>query len=132
MARLGGDEFALIIQDVHSRRDIETVLDKIIKSLNQGTRLGKTRIPILASLGANIYPDDGNDSETLMARADLAMYQAKSMGGHCFHFFDKEEVALTVPRQQRDCRAGKSGTGKRMTRKKAGAKNMASLKSRTK
>lgn len=129
VARLGGDEFALIIQDVHSRRDIETVLDKIIKSLNQGTRLGKTRIPILASLGANIYPDDGNDSDTLMARADFAMYQAKAMGGHCFHFFDKEEATLSVSGQQHNCRLEKTGIRKIVSRKKRGPKNMASLKS---
>lgn len=118
VARLGGDEFALIIQDVHSQRDIETVLDKILKSLHQGTRIGKTRIPIRASLGANIYPDDGNDSDTLMTRADYAMYRAKSMGGHCFHFFDKNELAPTAPEPRFHCRATKKEPKKISSRKK--------------
>jgi diguanylate cyclase (GGDEF)-like protein/PAS domain S-box-containing protein len=118
VARLGGDEFALIIQDVHSRRDIETVLDKIIKSLNQGTRLGKTRIPILASIGANIYPDDGNDRDTLMTRADFAMYRAKSMGGHCFHFFDIDELDQTTSAERVNCMPSAKKPPKISSRKK--------------
>lgn len=117
VARLGGDEFALIIQDVRSRSDIGTVLDKIIKSLHQGTRVEKSRIPIRASLGVTIYPDDGNDSDTLMAHADFAMYRAKSMGGHCFHFFDKEELAHSAPEQRFNCTATKKEPKKIPSRK---------------
>lgn len=91
VARLGGDEFALILLDIHRREDIENVLKKILQSLERGIHLGNKRIPILASLGANIFPEDGTDSESLMMRADFAMYKAKAEGGHGFHFFNKEE-----------------------------------------
>lgn len=91
VARLGGDEFALILLDIHRREDVETVLRKILISLEQGLNLGDKRIPILASIGANIFPDDGVDRESLMMRADFAMYKAKSAGGHRFHFFKRDE-----------------------------------------
>jgi len=91
VARLGGDEFALILLDIHHRADIEKLLKKILKSLEQGILLGDKHIPILASLGANLYPEDGTDSQSLMMRADFAMYKAKSAGGHCFRFFNKDE-----------------------------------------
>lgn len=92
VARLGGDEFALIILDVHARHDVETVLDKILKTLDQGTRLAEKKIPILASLGADICPIDGIDSKSLINRADSAMYMAKSKGGHCFQFYDHQLI----------------------------------------
>jgi diguanylate cyclase (GGDEF)-like protein/PAS domain S-box-containing protein len=98
VARLGGDEFALIILDVHARHDVETVLDKILKTLNKGTRLAERQIPIQASLGADICPIDGIDSKSLINRADSAMYKAKSKGGHCFQFYDNQLI---------DCRNAK-------------------------
>ena len=91
VARLGGDEFALILLDIHHHHDIEIVLTKILKSLAKGVDLGKQRIPILASIGVGIFPEDGLDSESLMMRADFAMYKAKSDGSHCFHFFNNDE-----------------------------------------
>jgi EAL domain-containing protein (putative c-di-GMP-specific phosphodiesterase class I) len=53
-----------------------------------------------ASIGISLYPDDGDDSEALVARADAAMYQAKSAGGHCYRFFSAD-VDGQIARQRR-------------------------------
>ncbi len=91
VARLGGDEFAIILLNTHQRKDVELVTNKILLCLAQGAPFEDLRIPVRASIGASIYPDDGRVGETLMKHADFAMYMAKSAGGHCFHFFDKDD-----------------------------------------
>lgn len=91
VARLGGDEFAIILRDIQQREDVEAILYKVLKALNRGTRLNKKHMPILASLGANLFPTDGTDGKTLMRHADIAMYKAKASGGNCFRFFSRNE-----------------------------------------
>lgn len=87
VVRLGGDEFALILINVHCRDDVELVSNKILLSLTHGVRFKNRHIPIRASLGASIYPDDGDDSDAILQHADFAMYSAKAAGGHRLHFF---------------------------------------------
>ena len=90
-ARIGGDEFALILLDTYQRKDIELVSGKILAALAHGARFEDLNIPIRASVGASIYPDDGSDGDALMRQADSAMYMAKSAGGHCLRFFEKKD-----------------------------------------
>lgn len=91
VARLGGDEFALILLNTNRREDIEFVANKILRSLANGITFENQRIQIRASLGASIYPDDGDNGDSLLKQADSGMYMAKSAGGHCLHFFTAED-----------------------------------------
>lgn len=91
VARLGGDEFALILLNIHRHEDIKFVANKILRSLTHGIMFENRRIPIRASLGASIYPDDGDNGDSLLKQADSGMYLAKSAGGHCLHFFTSED-----------------------------------------
>ena len=104
VARIGGDEFAATLLDVHQRQEIELVTNKILRSLELGVNFESRNIPIHASIGASIFPHDGESSEILMKQADFAMYMAKSAGGHCLRLFNKSEeferpVALEKSRQ---------------------------------
>lgn len=99
VARLGGDEFALILLDISHREDVEHVLGKLLSAFAVGTTFENTHFSIRASLGVDIYPEGGGDTDTLMQNADHAMYAAKATGGACFNFY-KNKGHIGVPERR--------------------------------
>ncbi len=89
-ARLGGDEFVLILQSVKKPQEINTFIRKLSQYLDTNFLINKTEVFATASMGVCIYPEDGNDTETLLRHADIAMYSAKEAGRNGFAFFSKE------------------------------------------
>jgi diguanylate cyclase (GGDEF)-like protein len=87
VARLGGDEFVVVLSDLASQDDIGLVADKLLKHLCQPVQLGHHAHAVGASLGAAVYPRDGDTSEELLRHADIAMYRAKAHGGQEMVFF---------------------------------------------
>jgi diguanylate cyclase (GGDEF)-like protein len=83
VARLGGDEFGLILRNVTGQEEILRVVDRITSTLEQPFIVEDLRLDIEASIGIALYPEHGADAETLMQRADVAMYVAK--GTHSGH-----------------------------------------------
>lgn len=81
VSRFGGDEFAILVSEVETIDDVATLANKVIKTLSEPFHLGEHTVNVSASLGIALYPDHGADMETLMKKADTAMYQAKR-GGH--------------------------------------------------
>ena len=77
VARMGGDEFVLLILDIAGRRDAETVAEKIMKALGSPVMIGEKPVRVQASVGIGIYPDDGDDMDVLINRADNEMYSVK-------------------------------------------------------
>jgi len=77
LARLGGDEFGLILTDLSGPRDMEKVVHNIQKALEPQAVLEGVTIHLAASMGAVLAPQHGRDADTLMQRADVAMYVAK-------------------------------------------------------
>jgi len=80
VARMGGDEFTIILQSISTSENSETVAQKIIQVLSTPLKIKGHDTRIGASIGLSIYPDNGDDMETLMKKADEAMYQAKKNG----------------------------------------------------
>ncbi|MEO8410073.1 MAG: diguanylate cyclase [Propionivibrio sp.] len=109
-ARIGGDEFALILRDTHQRQDVEWVVTKILTALPDGASFDDQRVPIRASIGVSIYPDDGTVGDLLMQHADAAMYAAKAAGGHCMRFFGALSAPVSTQTEQDDGTAD-SGDG---------------------
>lgn len=87
LARLGGDEFTVLLADLESAEDIVTVAHRVIEKLNEPFTVLKREIFATASIGIAVFPEDGEDANTLLTHADVAMYQAKSDGGNCFRFY---------------------------------------------
>jgi diguanylate cyclase (GGDEF)-like protein len=82
-ARLGGDEFALLLRDVKDERPLVEIADRIAVALETPFLLNGLPIEIEASIGSVRCPDHGRDMETLVRRADAAMYIAKrDRSGH--------------------------------------------------
>ncbi|MGA9856194.1 MAG: EAL domain-containing protein [Gammaproteobacteria bacterium] len=77
LARLGGDEFGLILTDLSGPKDLEKVAHNIQKALEPQAVLEGVTIHLAASMGAALAPRHGRDADTLMQRADVAMYVAK-------------------------------------------------------
>ncbi|MDF0731594.1 diguanylate cyclase [Pseudomonas entomophila] len=78
VARLGGDEFAVLLTPLHSREDAQRIAEKIVASMKLPVTLDDgNSISTSLSVGIAYYPDDGQDSATLLNAADAAMYQAK-------------------------------------------------------
>jgi diguanylate cyclase (GGDEF)-like protein/PAS domain S-box-containing protein len=101
VARLGGDEFALILEDVESRDSAERILSQLVLGLRNVVADDAIGMNVTASIGAALCPIDGSDQAILMARADIAMYQAKARGGNRYAFFgggDDNLVAETAER----------------------------------
>ncbi len=78
VARTGGDEFAIILTRISDARDAERVAGKISESLSRPFYPAGQKCAIGTSIGISIYPFDAVDSETLLKKADTAMYRAKS------------------------------------------------------
>ena len=85
-ARLGGDEFAVILDKITGRDEAALVSQRIIDDLEQMMKIECVTCEIGASVGISIFPIDSQDMETLLMKADSAMYQAKSSGESCFRF----------------------------------------------
>jgi len=81
VARLGGDEFVVILPDLLHLEDALPVAEKIQQSLYD-PEAGGGRLFLGASVGLACYPEHGLDQDTLLARADAAMYEAKRAGGN--------------------------------------------------
>lgn len=77
VARLGGDEFAAILHGVHSLDVALAMGSKLVDRLEQRYAQGGDMLEVGASVGIALCPQHGNDSQTLLSRADNAMYRAK-------------------------------------------------------
>jgi diguanylate cyclase (GGDEF)-like protein len=86
VARLGGDEFIFVLRNLGSG-EASDVARKVLDLTGHSYSVGKHELRVSASIGIAVYPDDGQDVETLLQRADAAMYQVKRAGRHDFRFF---------------------------------------------
>lgn len=80
LCRLGGDEFTVVMEDATLPGAAHEVAERIIWALDPPVDVGGNAVACRASIGIAIYPDHGRDAETLLKRADMAMYQAKHAG----------------------------------------------------
>jgi diguanylate cyclase (GGDEF)-like protein len=77
LARLGGDEFAILVRDLPHRGAVMELASRIRHALEEPFEIGGFAVRLEASVGAAICPADGRDPNTLLQRADVAMYEAK-------------------------------------------------------
>lgn len=87
LARIGGDEFNILVEDMKDIKDIEFIVQKLINDFQKYFTFGAHEISTTVSIGVSIYPDDGQDSISLIKNADLAMYKAKDTGRNNYSFF---------------------------------------------
>ncbi|MGC9384068.1 MAG: diguanylate cyclase domain-containing protein, partial [Kosmotogaceae bacterium] len=79
VARMGGDEFVFILPETDSNGAI-TLVKKIYSTLKKPLKVGEDEVIVSGSMGISIFPTDGEDFNTLLRKADSAMYKAKTTG----------------------------------------------------
>jgi diguanylate cyclase (GGDEF)-like protein/PAS domain S-box-containing protein len=89
VARLGGDEFSLLLEQLREPQDAALVAEKLLKVLAKPFSLEAQESYITGSIGISLFPDDGQDSTTLLKNADSALYQAKDHGRNNYRFYTK-------------------------------------------
>jgi diguanylate cyclase (GGDEF)-like protein/PAS domain S-box-containing protein len=77
-ARLGGDEFGVILPEVETSEGIDTVANKLSKAISERLPYREHTFALDSAIGISVYPDDGDEMDELVNRADEAMYMAKS------------------------------------------------------
>lgn len=87
VARMGGDEFMLILPEIKEISAIESSLSRLLEALQSPFLIEGNQLKISTSIGVSFYPDDGVDVDTLVKKADIAMYRAKERGGSQFQFY---------------------------------------------
>jgi len=87
VARMGGDEFAVILTELENREDAGLVAGKILKTLAEPFEISGHTCTITGSIGIACYPDDGDNGDRLVSRADEAMYLAKRKGRNRYRFY---------------------------------------------
>lgn len=89
-ARMGGDEFTIILPNIKSKDQITMIVKKLLSEISKPVPIDEHLIQIASSMGISIFPNDGQDIETLLKLADTALYQAKEKGRNQFHYYSKE------------------------------------------
>lgn len=94
VSRQGGDEFVVLLAEIKHAADAGIATSKILNALAEPHGVDQHCVVLTASAGISVYPQDGDNTESLIKNADAAMYQAKKRGGNNYQFF-KNELLLT-------------------------------------
>ncbi len=98
IGRFGGDEFAILLDDIDSDNHISSLAEKLLATLTKPFKINKQELFVTASIGISIFPNDGEDSDTLLRNADVAMYRAKDLGKNNYQFYSDDLSARIFER----------------------------------
>ena len=87
IGRMGGDEFVVLIEEFTEAVQVAEVAKKVLETVARPFVLQGREFKVSASLGIGIYPEDGQDAQTLLKNADIAMYLVKQQGKNGFRFY---------------------------------------------
>ena len=83
----GGDEFTLLLPKINTQEDAINLAQHILDDLKQPFELSGHQLHIQTTIGIAMYPQDGQDAETLLQNADAALYRAKERGRNHYRFY---------------------------------------------
>ena len=98
VARLGGDEFVVMVENFTAPKDAIAVAQKVLTGLAKPFFVDGQEFLMSASIGISIFPGDGEDAETLLKNADIAMYRAKDQGRNNYQFYSAQMNKHTFER----------------------------------
>ncbi len=87
VARMGGDEFTVVLPELHGAREVERIVQDILREMAEAFGFGEELAFVTASIGITFYPGDGNSVDDLLRQADQALYTAKEAGRNRFAYF---------------------------------------------
>ncbi|HPD55867.1 MAG TPA: PAS domain S-box protein [Smithellaceae bacterium] len=98
VARLGGDEFVVMIEEISDAGQAAVVAQKLIAATMKPVTIMREECRVTASIGISVYPKDGQDEQTLMKNADIAMYFAKEEGKNNYQFYSPDIKSKSIER----------------------------------
>jgi diguanylate cyclase (GGDEF)-like protein len=104
VARFGGDEFLAVLDDLADTDGIATVSESVLRALEEPFVIGATVLRTTASIGAAVFPSDGNSADELKRNADLALYRAKERGRNTYQIFSAALSEKLARRREIECR----------------------------
>ena len=90
IARVGGDEFVVVLSSESEKEGTTKIASRLIQSIADLVYQVDDEKVVSASIGIAVYPENGNDVDTILQNADAAMYCAKKKGKNCFQYFTSE------------------------------------------
>ncbi|MDA8621296.1 EAL domain-containing protein [Psychrosphaera sp.] len=100
IARLGGDEFVVLLENLQDLNTSSVISNRIIDSIVKPFLIGDSEFYISSSIGISIYPKDGDNTDELLRKADMAMYHAKALGKNNHQYFDSELERTSIQQLQ--------------------------------
>lgn len=100
LSRWGGDEFTILLPHLKQADEPATIAQRILDSLVQPFRLNQQEIYLKSSIGIAVYPQDGEDAETLIKNADSALYRTKEQGRNHYQFYNSHMTSQSTERFQ--------------------------------
>lgn len=101
-ARIGGDEFIILIPNMQHRDEAKYVCEKVMRCMEDDFEIYGQKLNVTTSIGISIYPKHGNDLNTLVKGADLAMYQSKDKGRNCYTLFSSTMRDRAIERMDKE------------------------------
>lgn len=98
VARLGGDEFMLLLPGVEHTKGTIKIVQKILEAFKPSFNFNNQELHITPSIGIALYPDDGEDAQTLLKNADTALHRAKEQGRNNYQFYTSTMNATALER----------------------------------
>src|SRR5688500_4253596 len=102
VSRHGGDEFLILLSEVDQPEDAGLIAEKIVTSIAEPHFISGHELTLTASVGIALYPEDGQDAQSLIIRADTAMYPAKNTGRNRGGGYRVSMPAAVIPRAARE------------------------------
>jgi diguanylate cyclase (GGDEF)-like protein len=102
LARYGGDEFVVCLKGIDDKKQIRQIAEHLAQAISEPINLEENNHILGVSIGIALSPQNGEKVETLLGRADMAMYMVKKAGGQDIAFYDdvsvsQEQGAVNVP-----------------------------------
>ena len=90
VVRFGGDEFVVLLEEIRTQQEVTHLVRKVQAALSAPIHMQGQELFMSASIGVTLCPDDGDDVNTLLKHADIAMYRAKERGRNRYEFYSSE------------------------------------------
>jgi diguanylate cyclase (GGDEF)-like protein len=100
VARFGGDEFVIVLSGDEGEDIQLSVLNRIMDAIAKPAYIHNRELMNTCSIGIAVYPNDGDNAETLIKNADIAMYRAKELGRNNYQFFKQSLNDKAAQRMQ--------------------------------
>jgi diguanylate cyclase (GGDEF)-like protein len=98
LSRLGGDEYTILLPGMERPESAAHVAQRILAAMDEPFEVDGNELFVTPSIGISVFPDDGEDIDTLLKNADIAMYHAKQHGRNGFEFYSSEMNSRSLER----------------------------------